>query len=218
MSRLVLATSLRSSLLAVGLLAAPSLTFGQQVTVDQQPPRTFPEFVGTWVPVPDGPPPAPATRGIGADPLLCTTSPACRPVPGFDPSAPPVVPAEPKLVITTTPTQITLARTPAAGAYGPDVYRFDGVPTNVQNGQGTLTLAAGSLILTKRSTRVLGYESTIITTDMLSASGDVLTIERQHFRIVTPLDGDKVGHIAATVDGGDARVKMVYRRQVAPGQ
>ena len=202
-----------ASWLAVGLLVAPWVAFGQQITVDKQPPRTFPEFAGTWLPVRDGLTPTPITRGIGADPLTCTTSPACRPVPGFDPSAPLMVPPEPKLVITTTPTQITLARTPAVGAYGPDVYRFDGAPTNVQNGQGTLTLAAGSLILTKRSTRVLGYESTIVTTDMLSVSGDVLTIERQHFRIVKPLDGDKVGHIAATIEGGDARVKMVYRRQ-----
>jgi hypothetical protein len=208
-----------ASVLAVGLLVVPSFAVGQQIiTVDKQPPRTFSEFAGTWVPMRNGPPPAPITKGIGADPLNCTTSPACRPVPGFDPSAPPVVPQEPKLVITTTATAITLARTPLVGAYGPDVYRFDGVPTNVQNGQGTLTLAAGSLILTKRSTRVLGYESTIVTTDMLSVSDDVLTIDRQYFRIVTPLDGDKVGHIAATNEGGDAHVKMVYRRQAAPAQ
>jgi len=208
-----------ASLLSVGLLVAPSVAFGQPITVDKQPPRTFPEFAGTWVPVRDGLPPAPITRGIGADPLNCTTSPACRPVPGFDPSAPPVVLPEPTLVITTTPTRLTLARTPSVGAYGPDVYRFDGVPTNVQNGQGTLTLAAGSFILTKRSSRVPGdYESIIVTTDMLSVSGDVLTIERQHFSIVKPLDGDLFFNDAATNEGGDARVKMVYRRQAAPAQ
>jgi hypothetical protein len=130
-----------------------------------------------------------------------------------------VSPPEPKLVITTSPTQITLARTPPNGAYGPDVYRFDGLPTNVGNAQGTVTLVGGSLVLTKRSSRVGpwgNYESIIVTTDQLSVSGDVLTIERQYSRIVRPLDGDKVGHIAAT-EGDDARAKMVYRRQ-APAQ
>jgi hypothetical protein len=124
-------------------------------------------------------------------------------------------------VITTTPTRITLATTPPA-PHGPDVYRFDGVPTNVGNGQGTLTLVAGSLLLTVKSARMLGnYESMLTTTDLLSVSGDVLTIERQYTRSVRPLDGDKVGYITLPDNGGDTadvRVKCVYRRQAAPAQ
>jgi len=89
------------------------------------------------------------------------------------------------------------------------------MPTNAQ---GTVTLVGGSLVLTKRSSRVDGnYESIAVTTDVLSVSGDLLTIERQYSRIVRPLDGDKVGHIAAT-EGDDKRVKTVYGRQAPPTQ
>ena len=193
-------------LLAVGLFFVPSFTFGQQrPTTDQLPPRTFPEFAGTWVrddilsdaTVPAWQPPVPRP-GV--------------PVAGFEPN--PAPPQEPKLVITTTPTLITLARTPWP-AYGSSVYRFDGMPTNAQ---GTVTLVGGSLVLTKRSSRVDGnYESIAVTTDVLSVSGDLLTIERQYSRIVRPLDGDKVGHIAAT-EGDDKRVKTVYGRQAPPTQ
>jgi hypothetical protein len=196
-------------LLAVALLVGPSFAFGQQTT-NQLPPRTFPEFAGTWV---------------RDDTLSDVTEPAWQPpvprpgvsVPGFDPDAQPAVPPEPKLVITTTPTRLTLVRTPAA-PNGPDVYRFDGEPTNARNGQGTLTAVGGSLVLVLKRTRQVGsYESITVTTDVLSVSGDVLTIERQYSRIVRPLDGDKVGHIVAT-DGDDKRVKTVYRRQAAPTQ
>jgi len=208
-----------ASLLAVGLLAAPSFAFGQR-TIDQLPARTFPEFAGTWVrddlPA-NAEPRAPLTRGFAADPLNCTTAPACRPVGGFDPAAPaPVTPPEPKLVITTTATQIMVATIPRA-PHGTDVFRFDGAPTNVGGGQGTLTLVAGGLLLTVKSARMFGNsESILTTTDLMSVSGDVLTIERQYSRSLRPLDGDKVGHIVATNEGGDTRVTCVYRRQAAP--
>jgi hypothetical protein len=208
------------SLLALGLLAAPSLASGQ-LTTDQLPARTFSEFAGTWVRDESQvqAPRAPITQGFGADPLLCTTSPACTPVPGFDPNPAPE-PPDPQLIITTSPTEITVARIPR-NPYGSDVFRFDGLPTNMGSGQGTVTLAAGSLLLTKRSARLAprgNYESITVTSDLMSVSGDVLTIERQYFRIVRPMDGDKVGHIALTNDGGDARVKMTYRRQAVPAQ
>jgi len=87
----------------------------------------------------------------------------------------------------------------------------------VGGGQGTLTLVAGGLLLTVKSARMFGnYESILTTTDLMSVSGDVLTIERQYSRSLRPLDGDKVGHIVATNEGGDTRVTCVYRRQAAP--
>jgi hypothetical protein len=139
----------------------------------------------------------------------------------LDPNATPVVAPEPQLIITTSPTHITLKVIPGNPNSPGDVYRVDGAPTNMGTGQGTLTLAAGSLLLTRTPARRGGrgnFEAFTVTTDLLSVSGDVLTIERQYTRIVRPLDGDKVGHIAAPNDGGDARLKMIYRRQTAPTQ
>lgn len=202
-----------ASFVAAGLLLVPSFASGQQ-NAGPRPPRTFPEFAGTWVP--DS-----LHRNVTDSPQQPMPRPG-SPVGGFDPNAPQVVvPPEPKLVITTTPTRITLTTTPPA-PHGPDVYRFDGVPTNVGDGQGTLTLVAGSLLLTVKSTRMLpgNFESTLTTTDLLSVSGDVLTIERQYSRAIRPMGGDKVGYIQSVDEGkpSDTRVKMVYRRQAATGQ
>jgi hypothetical protein len=142
-------------------------------------------------------------------------------VAGFDPNAPTPVPPETTLIITTTPTQITLATIPRQ-PHGTDVFRFDGTPTNVGAGQGTLSLVAGSLLLTVKSTRTIpgNYESTLTTTDLMSVSGDILTIERQWTRVMRPLNGDKVGYIQSVAEGNppDSRVKCLYRRQAPPTQ
>jgi hypothetical protein len=117
------------------------------------------------------------------------------------------------LTIMTTATELTLTKDGSD-----EVYRLDGTETSVGETVKRVTLVAGALAVTTLRTRhQRGYSFTNIVTDAYSASGDVLTVERQLSVAVQP-DPDqsgtpKLGHLVELENPGSNRQTMVYRRQ-----
>lgn len=176
---------------ALGFVLIPLLAWSQQG--NGLPPRTFPDFVGTWL-IDDA-----ASTGELRMPVAHT------------------------LTITTTRESIhviKLMRWPPLppereGSRRPfetEVYRFDGTETSLADGsRGTFLLVADALVLTTRRGDPARGDNIGVVTDAYSVTGDLLTLRRQISTILLP-----AGHIA-TMTGAAANVHhtYVYRRASA---
>src|SRR5688572_4403490 len=171
-----------------------------QVPLTQVPPRTFPQFTGTWILD------EPASTG------RLTAAPAST------------------LTITTTPEAISVAKVvrprplPAGreafqddrGLPNPEVYRFDGRDTTVDNFRYifdySFRLVADQLALTVKESR-RGFEGFTLVTDAYAIDGDRLVVHRQ-FSSISP-----DGHIRTMQEPtNNSRHTFVYRRAPAAAE
>lgn len=116
--------------------------------------------------------------------------------------------AEPVLVIDISPAGIRAGGNPISLLK----YSFDGKEIDMGAGWTLrFTLVGKALALTRSHTR---GQSTSIITDAISVTGDVLTVDRQQYIVVSPLNTDGPAYIA-TPDGGSLDVMrriIVYHR------
>src|SRR5688572_8131342 len=176
------------SLVAIAVLT----TLPAWAQAPSRPPRTFPQFVGTWV----------LDEAASTGRLLMT----------------PRVPHT--LTIATTPETITVTsrlkldpRDRISDAPPPEVYRFDGTETIGSSGsyevRRRFTLVADALALTTTERRFGDPSRFTIFTDALSVAGDVLTLHRQLVSVSPP------GVIATMGEPtNNFRHTFIYRRQL----
>ena len=159
-----------------------------------RPPRTFPQFVGTWV-LDE----AASTGRLNITPRIPLT-----------------------MTIATTAEHITVTKRPRLGPSDrtsasppPEVYRLDGVETPlVDERTGTaltrthrFTLVADMLALTIKEGRGPSDGFTLVT-DAYAVEGDVLTLHRQLVSVSAS------GHVATMGEPtNNSRHTFVYRRQ-----
>jgi hypothetical protein len=137
------------------------------------PPRTFPQFVGTWI----------------LDEGASTGEPAMTPFIALT------------MTIATTPETISLTKRLRVGPLyrgsaspPPEVYRFDGTETPVIDARtGAIlsrshrfALVADMLALTIKEWRVSPSEFFTLVTDAYAVEGDVLTVHRQLSAVSAP--------------------------------
>lgn len=164
------------------------------------PPRSFPEFIGTWLldeAASTGrlrmAPPVPYTLTIVTTPEAITVTKVFR----LDPEPPG---REGRRLGTDTPP--------------PELYRFDGSDTVVTYPRARLEhrysfrLVADALALTVENVSTDGRGNTTLVTDAYSVAGEVLTLHRQLSTVLLP-----AGHIATMREpSNNARHTYIYRR------
>jgi len=191
------ASSRWTTIALLTVLALPALATAQ---TNPLPPRTFPQFTGTW------------TLDEPASTGRLVSAPATR------------------LTITTTPDAISVAKVarprpmpPGREAYqydpllpNPEVYRFDGRNTTIDRYayiyDYSFRLVADALALTVKETR-RGFTGFTLVTDAYSVSGDVLTVQRQ-LSSISP-----EGHIRTMQEpANNFPHTFIYRRAPAPAE
>src|SRR5688572_5655103 len=180
------------TLVAVAALA----TLAAKAQAPNQPsPRTFPQFVGTWL-LDE----AASTGRLRLTPRIPRT-----------------------LTIATTPEEITVTQRLRVAEFDSvsewpllvEVYRFDGTETTHSNGRygpfeyrTIFTLVADALALTTKERPRGGDGGFNVVTDVLSVDGDVLTLHRQLVAVRSP------GYIATMSEPtNNFRHTFIYRRQ-----
>jgi hypothetical protein len=178
-------------------LLLPTLAAGQIHPIEQPQPRTFPQFVGTWVlnePASTGR----LTAAPGGTLTITTTAEAISVAKGLRPR--PAVPGreayqyDPQLP-------------------NPEVYRFDGGDTTADRYSYiydySFRLVADQLALTVKTTR-RGFKGFTLVTDAYSVAGNVLTVHRQ-FSSISP-----EGHIREMQEpNNNVHHTFVYRKAAA---
>jgi hypothetical protein len=183
----------------VAVFALPAMGLAQ---TESPPPRTFPQFVGTWA------------LDESASTGKLTMAPAVART----------------LNIATTPVEITVTKlllVPESTRNSPywigtetpppEVYRFDGTETTVHDQRDprrerrySFRLVADSLALTIKETGQNSGGAFTLVTDAYSVAGDVLTLHRQLSSI------NASGHIATMqTPANNFRHTFVYRRAPA---
>jgi hypothetical protein len=190
-------TKFRVSLtISLAVVALPVLSWSQGNQPSQ--PRTFPEFVGTWLLDETASTgklkmPVPRTLSIATSPEAITVTKVLR--------------LEPELP--GREGRRTLTENPPA-----EVYRFDGTDTIVAapriEHRYSFRLVADALALTVRDVPTSGPGNTALVTDAYSVTGDVLTLRRQLSAILMP-----AGHIATMQEPAN-RVSHTYVYRRAP--
>ena len=183
------ATALMSATLAFVL---PTLAAGQIHPIEQPQPRTFPQFVGTWVLDEPGSSgrlasaPA-ATITIATTPDAISVAKVVRPQPGRREANP----YDPRLP-------------------NPEIYRFDGLDTTVDLFSYiydySFRLVADQLALTLKTSR-RGFNGFTLVTDAYAIDGDRLVVHRQ-LSSISP-----EGHIRTMQEpANNSRHTFVYRK------
>jgi hypothetical protein len=182
-------------LIAVALACLPGPLASAQ---DSDRPREFPELRGTWLLDEKGSGLRPAVNRLGQQVMFDGL--------GF--------PVSRRLVIATTPTEISLARDGGL----PEIYRFDGAESQTKDPRtgGLLdtryrfTLVAGSPALTSRLPSAL---VTQIVTDLYDLKEwEVLTVQRQLSYLA------QEGHLRTLSGIRNDPQTIVYRRQPLPAR
>lgn len=171
--------------LAVIALLFPAAAAAQIELRQPPPPRTFPQFVGTWI-LDEA-----ASTGRLTTPMAPLT-----------------------MWIATTPTELTLTkqlRAPAPSSPLTEIYRFDGTPTTRDAGANgityTFSLVSDALVLTQKRTR-LNNKAATFDTYALSVDGDVLTLNVQLVSV------SPEGYIYTMQEpSNNFRHTFIYRRQ-----
>jgi hypothetical protein len=164
-----------------GPVLAAVLLMYPAVTLAQSPPREFLELEGTWL----------LDESAGSGRIS--------------------VPIARSIVITTTPTQLSVTKDSAPV----ETYRFDGTEFNLVDGRRASFLIVSDMVaLTTRRTRTRdGLSRTNIVTDAYAVAGDVLAIERRWSILSQPAG------TVLTLGDKDSRVfrqRLLYRRVPQP--
>ena len=187
-------------LMALVALMLPTLAAGQIQPIEQPAPRTFPQFVGTWVldePASTGR----LTAAPGGTLTITTTAEAISVAKGLRPR--PAIPGreayqyDPQLP-------------------NPEVYRFDGGDTTADRYSYiydySFRLVADQLALTVKTTR-RGFNGFTLVTDAYAIDGDRLVVHRQ-LSSISP-----EGHVRTMQEPtNNSRHTFVYRRAPAAAE
>jgi hypothetical protein len=181
-------TRIRLVLIALAIVALPVHGWMQIQLPTPVPPRTFPQFAGTWM-----------LDEAASTGRLTITPRISR-----------------QLTITTSPEAITLDQLlrlnpsddPAREKAAPAIYRFDGSETTQADGRSLrFMLVADALALTTTQHPKKKGDNTSIVTDALSVDGNVLTFQRQLYVV------DASGHIPTMQEPtNNFRHTYIYRR------
>ena len=178
----------RFLLVLLTLLVFPTIGLTQSERTGPTPPRTFPQFNGTWI----------LDEAASSGRLTIT----------------PRIPRQ--LTISTSAEAVTLSQIlrlnpsddPARERPAPDVYRFDQRETTLPDGRSLrFTLVADAFALTTTRYAQRKGDNTSVVTDALSVDGNVLTLHRQLYVI------DPAGHIPTMHEPtNNFRHTYIYRR------